>query len=264
MPDPATTIGLSAVAAYAAKDVVTRLLGPTADYLGAEMQQFTQRRLETIGRILRNAADKAQDRLDEPGAVPPRVLRSIVNEGSFQDDELTVEYFGGVLASSRTAISRDDRATIFTDLISRLSTYQIRTHYIAYSILHDLLINRPVSPYSNFVSSISTISIPWTVYLEGMNFTAEEKKQLRSIMEHTSWGLKKEDLVTGFRYGADIELFPDLGDAIVFTPSTAGVELFLRAHGIKFNSAGDILSRHLRLTVECPVTILPGSEIVRG
>src|SRR5919106_5794497 len=126
MADPLTTLGLSAAGAFVTKDVVTRLLGPTADYLGAEMQQFTQRRLETIGRIFRNAADKAQDRLDEPGAVPPRVLRDIINEGSFQDDDLATEYFGGVLASSKTPMNRDDRAATFTSLISRLSTYQIR------------------------------------------------------------------------------------------------------------------------------------------
>jgi hypothetical protein len=264
MTEPATIIGLSAVGAYAAKDVVTRLLGPTADYLGGEMQQFTERRLKTIGRIFRNAAEKAQDRLDGPGAVPPRVLRDIVNEGSFQDDDLAVEYFGGVLASSRTVMSRDDRSVIFTSLISRLSVYQLRTHYIAYSILRDLLLNRPKRRTDYFASSALWIRIPLMVYIEAMDFTPEERERLQSILEHTSWGLKKEGLVRNLGYGPEIQLIPDLSDTIFFSPAVAGVELFLRVHGIDFSTAGDFLSPELNLSTKYPVRILPGSKIERG
>jgi hypothetical protein len=35
MPEPITTIGLGVAAAYVSKDIVLRLLGPTADYWGA-------------------------------------------------------------------------------------------------------------------------------------------------------------------------------------------------------------------------------------
>ena len=112
MPEPLTTIGVSAIAAgagaYVTRDVVSRILGPTADYLGGELKEFTQRRMENVGRIFSNAEDKLGDRLNSPGRVPPKVLKTIINEGSYSDDQIAVDYFGGVLASSRTEVSRDD------------------------------------------------------------------------------------------------------------------------------------------------------------
>jgi hypothetical protein len=61
-------------------------------------------------------------------------LKEILENGAWCEEELQVEYFGGVLASSRTGISRDDRGAYFTSLISRLSTYQLRSHYIFYHL----------------------------------------------------------------------------------------------------------------------------------
>jgi hypothetical protein len=261
MPEPATILGLSALGAIVAKDVVTRLLGPTADYVGGELKEFTRRRFETVERIFQNAAAKAQDRLDEPGAVPPRVLRDVLNEGSFQDDDLAVEYFGGVLASSRTGMSRDDRAATFTGLISRLSTYQIRSHFILYSIFRDLFIGRSDSMYgAERRRRELSVFLPMNVYGSAMAFTAEELEQIQSIIDHTLWGLYKEDLISDFEYGDNLTSIPNLRRGIVFAPTVLGAEMFLRAHGIQSTSAGDILSSDLNLAIKCEIRILPGSK----
>lgn len=75
MGDPVTTLGAGALAAYLGKDGLQKLLGPTADYLGQGLRDFTQRRFETIGRIFQNAQSKVGERLEKPGEVP-RLLRS--------------------------------------------------------------------------------------------------------------------------------------------------------------------------------------------
>ena len=96
--EPVTTIGLGAVAAYLAKDGIGKLLGPTADYLGDGLRDLlTRRRGESIGRIFSNASTKLGSQLDEPGQVPPRVLKTVLNEGSYCEDPVALEYFGGVL-----------------------------------------------------------------------------------------------------------------------------------------------------------------------
>jgi len=48
MPEPLTTVGLG-IAAYLGKDGIQKLLGPTADYLGQGLRDFTQKRAHTIG-----------------------------------------------------------------------------------------------------------------------------------------------------------------------------------------------------------------------
>jgi hypothetical protein len=264
MPDPATTIGLSAVGTYVAKDVVIRLLGPTADFLGTEMKEFAQRRKEAVGRIFRNAAKKAQGRLDEPGAVLPRVLRDIVNQGSFQDDDLAVDYFGGALASSRTTLNRDDRSATFTGLVSRLSTYQIRSHFISYHILRSLFLSKHDDKFGQGRrrKGLATF-IPFPVYVATMDFTNEKRGQAAGIIEHTFWGLHKENLIGDFEYGNKLTSFAHLDNGIVFEPSVLGAELFLRAHGIQAASAGDILSPDLKLSVECQIAIPTGSKAAR-
>lgn len=136
MPDPITNAGIGVIAAYVGKDAIVRILGPTADYLGGELKEFTQIRMENIGRIFSNAEKKLGDKLNSQGQVPPKVFKTIINEGSYSDDAVAVEYFGGVLASSRTEVGRDDRGARIARVIDSLSAYQIRSHYT--HLFHDI------------------------------------------------------------------------------------------------------------------------------
>ncbi|WP_162048263.1 hypothetical protein [Vibrio taketomensis] len=72
MPEPVTTIGIGAIAAYLGKDGLSKLLGPTADYLGGELKVFTEKRIENVGRIFKSAEDKLGSEISENGSVPQR------------------------------------------------------------------------------------------------------------------------------------------------------------------------------------------------
>ena len=123
MPEPLTTVGLGAVAAYLGKDGIQKLLGPTADYLGQGLRDFTEKRVQTSGQIFQIAESKLGTKLDTPGEVPPKVLKAVLDEGSFSNDSLAVEYLGGILASSRTEHGRDDRGARIAKVMDALSTY---------------------------------------------------------------------------------------------------------------------------------------------
>jgi hypothetical protein len=87
------------------------------------MAEWTERRVENISRVFGHAARKlGPAALETEGAVPPRVLKGILEEGQFADGELAAEYLGGVLASARTAQGRDDRGALLVGLVGRLST----------------------------------------------------------------------------------------------------------------------------------------------
>jgi hypothetical protein len=126
--DPGTGLTVLGTALGSAK-VVEKILGPTAEYLGLGMREWTEHRVENLGKVFENAKKKLGEKLDGPGAVPPKVLKGILEEGQFCDDELAAEYFGGVLASSKSEVGRDDRGAAFIALIGRLSSYQIRAHF---------------------------------------------------------------------------------------------------------------------------------------
>ena len=178
MTEPIITVGLGAVAAYLGKDGISRILGPTADYLGGELKEFTKRRIENVGKIFSRAEKKLGDKLDCPGQVPPKVLKTIINEGSYSDDDITIEYFieyfGGVLASSRTEISRDDRGSRLVKMIDNMSTYQIRSHYLIYSTISELFSNSKNSFGLSEDRYKMQLFMPGQGYVDAMEFTQQE------------------------------------------------------------------------------------------
>ncbi len=235
MPEPITTVGLGAIAAYLGKDGLAKLLGPTADYLGGELQEFTKKRINNIGRIFSGAEKKLGDKINEPGQVPPKVLKTIINEGSYSEDNITIEYFGGVLASSRTEMSRDDRGARVARILDNLSTYQLRTHYLIYSTISEIFSK------SNKTFGLSTnrgemqIFMPFQGYVQAMGFTQSELDNPQ-ILSHIFHGLFADGLIEGtWQYGDQESLkriTKDVpGDGIICQPSASGAELFLWAFG---------------------------------
>ena len=236
MPEPIVIAGLVASTAHLGKDAVIRILGPTADYLGGELKEFTKKRIENVGKIFSSAEKKLGDKLDSPGQVPPKVLKVIINEGSFSDDDITLEYFGGVLASSRTEIGRDDRGSRLAKIIDNLSTYQIRSHYIIYSTISEIFLNTQNSFDFSENRNKMQLFMPSQGYFEAMEFTPQELGNPQ-ILSHIFHGLSTDGLIENtWIFGSQEALKPIFGNApgagIICTPSALGVELFLWAFGL--------------------------------
>ena len=246
MSDPITTVGLGALAAYLGKDGLEKLLGPTADYLGSGLKDFTQKRVEAVGRIFASAQGKLGAKADTPGEVPPKVLKSVINEGSYASDPLAVEYFGGILASARTEGGRDDRSARLAKIVDSLSTYQLRAHFLIYATVRrlftgkNLLFNMDGRPKMQFFVSFDG-------FASSMAFDARELQQFGQLLNHILFGLHGDNLIEGqFQYGNKehmIKLFaaaPDGG--IVCQPSALGGELFLSAFGMADRHLDEIFS----------------------
>lgn len=86
------------LAIYGAKELLIKILGPTADYLGTGIQEFAQARISNLNKILEKAAKHLGDKINQTGSVPPRVFKEIIENGSLNNDELSAEYYGGILA----------------------------------------------------------------------------------------------------------------------------------------------------------------------
>ncbi|CAO3858370.1 hypothetical protein [Achromobacter mucicolens] len=235
MAEPIVTVGIGAIAAYLGKDGLEKLLGPTAEYLGLGLRDLAQKRIQNIGRILKNAQDKLGTKVEVPGEVPPRVLKAVLDEGSFCDDELAAEYFGGVLASSRTDHGRDDRGARIAKMLDGLSTYQIRTHYLIYSTVKGLFRDSGLSVNMEGRPKMQ-IFLPINGYAQAMEFSEPEAQQFSQIVTHVFFGLHAENLIEGaWQMGSKESLkkiFPKVDeDGIVCQPSALGTELFLWAFG---------------------------------
>jgi hypothetical protein len=234
---------LSAVMTY-------KLLGPSAIYLGGKTKELAQKAVENIERVFVNATNKLGPDIDKEGTVPPRVLKGTMNEAAFCEDAIATEYLGGVLASSRRDSSRDDRGVVMNALIGRLSSYQLRTHYIFYHACKALYDGKS----NSFLNcpDVNGVFFPMMCYYIAMGYhedvlanvgNADEEasktafQDLDSLFTHIFFGLHREGLISGFR-----EMSRKGEQGIECSPSPLGVELFLWAYGLGAKPLSDFLN----------------------
>jgi hypothetical protein len=214
--------------------VVEKLLGPTSEYVGVGLKNWTERRVENVKRIFSSAAESLGEKIDQPGSVPPKVLKEVLEEGSFNDDRLACEYFGGVLASSRTPTSRDDRGASLMKLVSDLTTYQIRTHYIFYAATKKVFDGQELSLGNEEHRQKCSMFLSLTAYFQMMEFGPNE--DLSTILTHSTFGLYQHGLIGNFEFAGQDQLkkkFPHIKEGgIQFIPTARGVELFMWACGL--------------------------------
>ncbi len=234
MIDPGTGLTILGSAIGGAK-VVEKILGPTSEYIGEQIKEWTKKRVENTSNIFKNAEEKLGDKINKNGKVSPKVLKGILEDGAWCEEELQVEYFGGALASSRTGVSRDDRGASFVSLIGRLTTYQLRTHYLLYHLLKKHFNGQDININDGNNWKNLEVFLPFGTFYNAMDFTEEESKKWSDLLSHAIWGLNKEELLTGFSWGNKEHVQKTfefaLTDGIVYQPTKLGVELFMWAYG---------------------------------
>ncbi len=207
--------------------LIVKFLGPTFEYLGTELRNWNSKRIENLKIIFGKAIEKSD--LEIEGNVSPRVLKEVINEGSWNEENITLEYFSGILASSRTGISRDDRAVIMMKLLSQLTTYQVRGHYLTYQIVRKLFLDKKYAFTKNSDRNKMQIFIDWNDFYELMDFTENENPDI--LIPHIFYGLRKFELIEGFSYGnkkgVEINKQGDRRKGVKVVPSAIGAELFL-------------------------------------
>ena len=258
--EPGTGLAILGSALGGAR-IIEKILGPTAEYIGAGVKNWTERRVNNVVNIFLKAEKKLGDRIEEPGSIPPRVLKVVLDEGSFCNDSLVAEYFGGVLASSRSQVDRDDRGASWSNLVARLSSYQVRSHFLIYRAIYDRFHGQDFT-FTTVDRDKLLILLPFSSYQRSMEFSESEIKQFNMLLSHSLFGLDKEGLIEKFAFGApknlrtgmDKEGFHTPAEGgIRVTPSPLGAELFLWAHGHGNLGLPDLL--HLELNI--PDGIVP-------
>lgn len=261
MIEPGTGLTILGSAIGGAK-VIEKILGPTSEYIGEQLKEWTRKKVANTAKIFKNAENKLGEKINQEGKVPPKVLKGILEEGAWCEEDLQVEYFGGVLASSRSGISRDDRGAYFVSLISRLSTYQLRAHYLFYHLIKQQFNGEAINIHDGNNWSNLQMFVSYDTFYKSMDFSEEEVNNWGNILSHAIWGLDKEELLTGFSYGSKDfikKTFTEVKtDGIIYMPTKIGVELFMWAYGHGQDNANDFFNHELEFPNDQNLTLGEG------
>jgi len=88
--------------AFGGAKMATKLLGPTLEYFGKGLKEFTEKRFENVKSIFLKAAKRFPTKdEDELTAANPNLVKTVLDYGSYTEDALIQEYLAGLLISSR-------------------------------------------------------------------------------------------------------------------------------------------------------------------
>ncbi|TFB15440.1 hypothetical protein E3V93_01795 [Microbacterium sp. 3H14] len=254
MVDPVVSIA-AAEAAKTGGGVLSRLLGPTADEMGVQLQEWYRRK--NVERVARQAEAKAST--GTAGSIPPRVAAEVFEKAQWADDDFVAEYLSGVLASSRTPDGTDDRGVAWTALVGRLSADQLRLHYIMYRAFRKLALGLEYEALSDVLQRPLVFQASEIITAMKLSYEVESIYRVLEAL----YGLSAEGLVgEQFQHGGadflnkanqDRYDFPGfVGDLFVVYATTRGSTLFLHAHGRGLDWAAAITDPATDLVVDWP------------
>ncbi len=132
---------------------IKKVLGPTFDNLGLDIRAGYEKTKEKIFK----SAEKKLKPNQNSGKANLRIAWDIVTQASFTESEIGAEYFGGILAASKTEDGQDDTGIYYLNITKSLSSKQLYLHYLLYKSLNNLFV-RTESLHSLNVGMGSEIS----------------------------------------------------------------------------------------------------------
>lgn len=201
--------------------VANKLLGKTAEAISGDIANLYE-----IGRdkIVVTAVRKTTN-MDDGKTANLRVARDVFFNGSFTDEAICAEYFGGILASSRSVDGKDDLGVFYTDIIKSLSSSQLKLHYIIYHSLNILWLEMPAEkPRPN--AGMGTETGQYNIW-----FSTSELRTLGVDIDKDIIALHSKELVGGGYEALGHKL--ENGTEVFYTkvgPTTLGMQLYAVAH----------------------------------
>ena len=217
------------------KDLLIKVAGPTADYVGNETKNLVEKSHNNIKKILNNSVKVLGSKADYPGQVSSRILKRVYDVGAFCEDDLTLEYLGGVLASSRSDNFNDERSLNFFSLLESMSSYQIKAHYIFYTILRKKCMDWEINFEDKNWMRDMIVFIPFEEFVNSMDLKLNERSLRDLFLPHIFWGLKRLELISHLSYGNVSVIcahYPEAnGPGFIIYPSLFGIELYMWVNG---------------------------------
>ncbi len=200
--------------------IANKLLGKTAEVISDDLVTlYKTGRDKIVSVAVRKTLDVGDGKIANL-----RVTRDVFFNGSFTDEAICAEYFGGILASSRSVDGMDDAGVFYTDIIKSLSSSQLKLHYIIYYSLNKLWFEMPgekTRPNPGMGTEIG----PYNIWFSAIELKAlgVDVEDLIALHSKELIGSNYEALGHGLDNGQEVP-YMKAG------PTTLGIQLYAVAH----------------------------------
>ncbi len=201
--------------------IANKLLGKTAETISDDLAKLYKTGRDKIVSV----AVRKTPNMEDGKIANLRVARDVFFNGSFTDEAICAEYFGGILASSRSVDGKDDAGVFYTDIIKSLSSSQLKLHYIIYYILNKLWLEMPkekTRPNAGMGTETGQYNI-WFSTIELQNLGVDVEKDLIALHSKELIGSSYEALGHKLEDGKEVP-YTKVG------PTTLGIQLYAVAH----------------------------------
>lgn len=208
----APTVATGVATAWALRKV----LGPTLDELGERFRETVADHLDKVSA----AARRKVPNLDDGKRSNIRVTRDVLWNGAAAGDEICAEYFGGILAASRSQDGKDDSLMPFVDVVKAMSSEQLRLHY---SIYHSL--GKVLNESSDHKTAYELVLPGKPKQVTLFYYTPTVSVDLPVLQRH--------DLISRYAFDTVNWDFPEGKRAVPYvssTPSIFGIMLYAAVH----------------------------------
>ena len=203
---------------YAAR----KILGPTLDTMGEDLK-----RLYAAGRDrVMSAAERKIENLDDGKCANLRTARDVLWHGAVTEDAVSAEYYGGLLAASRSKDGKDDTAIPFVNAIKSLSRRQLKMHFDIYWSLEQMLLAQQAAGRSREFTEIrdgKTVCIGGHILISAIDLKVLEQQGLVGV-----WRI--DDMTFRTAEGENRGV-----DCISVRSNMFGVMLYAAAHNMLHN-----------------------------
>ena len=209
--------GLNVKIELPAEWAARRVLGPVLSEIGEDFKK-----LYVIGRDkIINAAHRKIDNPNDGKSANLRVARDVFWNGAFTDSDICAEYFGGILASSRSEDGKNDDAIQFLETIRSMSSTQLKFHYLIYSCLNKMFLQSGVAPNVALGHEFQTK----TAYFSWIELSQSFQIEANTVLNI----LYRGGLLHEYKLNYDSANGDNLA-YIMVRPTTFGVFLYAAAH----------------------------------
>lgn len=196
--------------------MLKKTLGPTFDQIGIDLAGLYKGAKTGVAKIAVAAKDKIPEN-DTDKIANLRVTRDVFWNGSFSDEAICAEYFGGVLAQWRTEDGKDDSGVFYLDIIKSLSSSQLRLHFLIYKALNQLTASdENINFNPGNVPDLNKLPL----FIRTSDLSA-----LGINIDTDVVALYQKDLITT-RYSFNNTMHPKGVHVVKVTPSPLGIQLY--------------------------------------